>query len=68
MKALVNLLSILLSMWEQYQEEKREAKRNADAKAVQDNPVTWFSGHFGGVPDDMPNNADDANKADSKPD
>ena len=62
------LLIELLALYEQFKAKRKEAKRNASAKAVQDDPVNWFSGHFGGVPDDMPNNANDADKADSKPD
>jgi hypothetical protein len=65
---LIEFIVRLLYLWENYKRNKKEAKRDADIKAVQDDPATWFTNHFSGVRDDLPSKADDASKTDTKPD
>jgi hypothetical protein len=65
---LIDFIVRLLYLWENYKRKKKEAKRDADIKAVQDDPAKWFTNHFGGVRDDLPDKADDAREADTKSD
>jgi hypothetical protein len=65
---LLEFIVRLLYLWENYKRNKKEAKRDADIKAVQDDPAKWFTNHFSGVRDDLPDKADDASETDTKPD
>lgn len=67
MKTLARLLSILLSMWEHYQAEKKADKRARELDALRKKPADWYHNHFGGVRD-VPTKTDDADKAGTKPD
>ncbi len=68
MKTMARLLSILLSMWEQYQAELKADKRARELDALRKNPANWYRDHFDGVRDNMPDQTDDANQAGTKPD
>ena len=67
MKTLARLISVLLSMWEQYQAERKADKRARELDALRKEPTNWYRNHFGGVRD-VPTKADDANKTGTKPD
>ncbi len=67
MKTLVRLISVLLSIWEQYQAELKADKRARELDALRKEPVNWYRNHFDGVRD-LSDQADDANKASTKPD
>lgn len=67
MKTLARLLSVLLSMWEQYQAERKAAKRARELDALRKDPADWYRNHFDGVRD-VPTKADDSDQAGPKPD
>tara|TARA_R110000772_G_scaffold43692_3_gene100692 strand:- start:3648 stop:3851 length:204 start_codon:yes stop_codon:yes gene_type:complete len=65
---LIEFIVRLLYLWENYKRKKKEAKLDADIKALRDNPTKWFNDHFSGVRGDLPDKADDASETDTKPD
>jgi hypothetical protein len=67
MKTLARLLSVLLSIWEQYQAEKKADKRARELDALRKEPADWYRNHFDGVRD-VPTKADDSDQAGTKPD
>lgn len=67
MKTLARLISVLLSMWEQYQAERKADKRARELDALRKEPVNWYRNHFDGLRD-VPDKTDDADKASTKPD
>jgi hypothetical protein len=67
MKTLARLLSVLLSMWEQYQAERKADKRARELDALRKEPVNWYRNHFDGMRD-VPAKNDDADQAGAKPD
>lgn len=67
MKTLARLISVLLSIWEQYQGERKADKRARELDALRKNPNDWYRNHFDGMRD-VPDKADDADKTGTKPD
>jgi hypothetical protein len=65
---LIDLVFRLWDAWTEYKRKKKEAKRDANIKAVKDDPAKWFTNHFSGVRNDLPDKANDASKTDTKPD
>ena len=67
MKTLARLISVLLSIWEQYQAELKADKRARELDALRKEPTNWYRNHFNGVRD-VSDKTDDADKASTKPD
>jgi len=62
MSHLVQILLELLSILERFIAEKKQAKRDAQIKNANSDPIAAFNDHFGGVRDD----SDKASKATDK--
>lgn len=62
------LLVELLSVWERFKADKKRLKRDREIRKLKDNPTNWYRNHFDGVRNKLPDKADDADKASTKPD
>jgi uridine kinase len=65
---ILQFLLKLLGFYEEYKQDKKEEKKQADYDAIEKNTGDWFNEHFNGVhkPSDVPNDADKTSETDNK--